>query len=115
MAPRRKNRTRKASRAPWAGWAMRKPSQAQRRRQLKNCKPRGKCFLGPGTSFPVCPGGTCKVSKQGAWAAFIRARQWGGPKKAYTARAHPRHRRGVYRKVANKAMKIIHSRTKKRR
>ena len=55
------------------------------------------------------------MSKQGAWAAFIRARQWGGPKKAYTARAHPRHRRGVYRKVANKAMKIIHSRTKKRR
>ncbi len=89
----------------------------QRRAQQEKCRPKGKCFLGPKLSFPVCAKKTCNVSKKGAWAAYIRARQWGGPQKAYTARARPRRPRYVYRNAANRALKIIYSRktkTKKR-
>jgi hypothetical protein len=110
--PTKKKRTRSRTRrkTPWTGWAKIQPSQAERKRQQKRCKPKGKCFLGPRTTFPVCKRGTCKVSKKGAWAAYIRARQWGGPKKSYTRRAHPRRSRGTYRRVAKKALNIIYSR-----
>ena len=81
---------------------------------MARCRPKGKCFLGPKLSFPVCAKGTCKVNKRGAWSAYIRARQWGGPAHAYRGRAHPRHSRRVYRDVARKAIKIIHGKTPRR-
>lgn len=99
--------------SPWTGWAKKAPNTTQRRKMMKRCRPKGKCFLGPKLSFPVCAKNTCKVSKKGAWAAYIRARQWGGPARAYVHRAHPRHGRRTYRDVARKALKIIHSRKRK--
>ena len=66
-----------------------------------------KCFLGPNKSFPVCKKGTCKVSKKGAWAAFIRAKEWGEKRKTYKGRSRPSHSRRVYNSVIRKAKRII--------
>jgi hypothetical protein len=41
---------------------------------LKKCGK--KCFLGPKKSFPICKKNTCKVSKKGVYAAYVRARQY---------------------------------------
>ena len=101
---RMKNKTRK--KVPWAGWSRLAPSAKQRTVMKRKCGK--KCFLGPGKSFPVCKKGTCKVSKKGAWAAFIRAREWGKRRKTYKGKSRPAHSRKVYKTVERKAKKIIH-------
>jgi hypothetical protein len=62
---------------------------------LKNCGK--KCFLGPNKSFPICKKNTCKKSKKGIYAAFVRAQQYlnktGKPK---------------YRTISMKAKKLLH-------
>jgi hypothetical protein len=40
---------------------------------LKKCGK--KCFLGTKKSFPICKKNTCKVSRKGVYAAYVRARQ----------------------------------------
>lgn len=75
----------------------------------RDCPP-GKCFLGPNKSFPVCKKGTCTVSDKGLWAAYIRAKQWGGPTKSYRGKARPRHSRRTYTRVANKAARRLRNR-----
>lgn len=59
---------------PWKGWKNQKPSTHQRTVMLKKCGK--KCFLGPNKSFPICIKNTCKRSKKGIYAAYIRAREW---------------------------------------
>jgi hypothetical protein len=35
-----------------------------------------KCFLGSKKSFPICKKKTCKISRKGVYAAYIRAKEW---------------------------------------
>lgn len=56
------------------GWAKVAPGQHERTLQLKRCGRR--CFLGKGTSYPICARGTCKRSKKGIYAAYTRANQY---------------------------------------
>lgn len=58
---------------PWKGWGKQAPNQHQRTIMLRNCGE--KCFLGKKTSYPICKKNTCKISKKGVWAAYIRSRQ----------------------------------------
>ena len=87
----RKYGSRKRRQVPWAGWAKIAPQGHARTVMKRNCG--RKCFLGPDKSFPVCAKGTCKVNSKGAWAAYIRAREWGKKKSSYKGEARPRHRR----------------------
>jgi hypothetical protein len=66
-----------------------------------------KCFMGPDKSFPVCAKGTCKVNAKGAYAAYIRARQWGKSDSSYKGKSRPSMKRRVYADVARKAKKIL--------
>jgi hypothetical protein len=59
---------------PWKGWKKEKPGYHQRTVMLKKCGK--KCFLGPNKSFPICKKNTCKVSKKGVYAAYVRSRQY---------------------------------------
>lgn len=72
MKSKRKSVQRKS--VPWKGWSLEKPSRHERTVMRKKCG--SKCFLGPGTSFPICKKNTCNVSKKGIAAAYVRARQW---------------------------------------
>jgi len=62
------------SNAPWRGWKNEKPSTHQRTIMLRKCGK--KCFLGPKKSYPICKKNTCKISKKGVYAAYVRARQY---------------------------------------
>jgi hypothetical protein len=66
------SKTRKS--VPWKGWKNEKPSTHQKTVMLKKCGK--KCFLGPKKSFPICKKNTCKISKKGVYAAYVRARQY---------------------------------------
>ena len=59
---------------PWTGWKSENPNSSQRTVMMKKCGK--KCFLGPKKSFPICKKNTCKISKKGVYAAFIRSRQY---------------------------------------
>jgi len=56
------------------GWKKEKPGYHQKTVMLKRCGK--KCFLGPNKSFPICKKNTCKISKKGLHAAYIRACQY---------------------------------------
>ena len=94
---------------PWAGWGAEAP-QGHARTVMKRDCPKGKCFLGPGKSFPVCRKGTCQISSKGLWAAYIRAKQWGGPTRKYKGKARPTHARKVYTRVARSAKRQLEKR-----
>lgn len=102
---RRREKKKTKRNVPWAGWSKISPSAAQKTTMKKKCG--RKCFLGPQKSFPVCVKNTCRVSKKGAWAAFVRARAWGNKRSHYKGRSKPRFTRKVYRDVERKAQKII--------
>ena len=93
---------------PWAGWGKLAPHDRERTIMLRDCGK--KCFLGPKKSFPVCAKGTCRVNKKGLHAAYIRARQWGKPRRTYRGKARPRHRRRTYRRVAKRAKSMLRRR-----
>ena len=59
---------------PWRGWKNEKPGAHQKTVMMRKCGK--KCFLGPKKSFPICKKNTCKVSKKGVYAAYVRARQY---------------------------------------
>ena len=110
MVRRTRKRSRKAM--PWAGWAKLAPHGKQRTKMYKKCGQ--KCFLGTTTpgdkqhpNFPICAKGTCKVNKKGLYAAYIRARQWGKPRKSYKGKSRPRMKASYYRKIAKKAKKML--------
>jgi len=69
-----------------------------------------KCFLGPNVSFPVCKKNTCKISDKGLWAAYIRAKEWGKPKRSYKGRSRPRHKKSVYTRIIRKSKKALQKR-----
>jgi hypothetical protein len=56
------------------GWKKEKPGFHQRTVMLKKCGK--KCFLGPKKSFPICKKNTCRISKKGIHAAYVRSRQY---------------------------------------
>lgn len=66
--------TKTRKRVPWAGWKNEKPSYHQRTVMSQKCGK--KCFLGPNKSFPICKKNTCKRSKKGIYAAYVRAREY---------------------------------------
>jgi len=101
----RKTRTRKRKQVPWAGWAKLAPQGHERTVMKRKCGK--KCFLGPDKSFPVCAKGTCKVNAKGAYAAYIRAREWGKSARSYKGLARPSMKRSVYTRVAKKAKSIL--------
>jgi hypothetical protein len=84
----------------------------ERRDVLHKCGRR--CFLGAGTSFPICArlgsgsAKTCKVDRRGVAAAYSRAREWASitaRKKRSSAKAAAAHRK--YTAVARRAKKIL--------
>ena len=86
-------RTRKNGRgSATRGWKRQAPHFLQRTVMLKKCGK--KCFLGTRKSFPICKKNTCTVSPKGAYAAYIRARQ-------YSSKGQK------YRIVANKANNML--------
>jgi hypothetical protein len=70
---------------PWRGWKSENPGAHQRTVMMRKCGK--KCFLGPKKSFPICKKNTCKVSKKGVYAAYVRSRQY--------------HRRNISQKAKN--------------
>jgi len=69
------NKTRKNRKnVPWKGWKKQTPGTHQRTEMLKKCG--NKCFLGPNKSYPICIKNSCKISKKGIYAAYIRSRQY---------------------------------------
>ena len=95
-----KTRKRKTS-----GWAKISPKGKARTRMLKKCG--RKCFLGPKKSFPICAKGTCKISKKGLYAAYVRSRQWGKKRKTYKGRSRPTMKRRTYTRISKKAKKML--------
>ena len=77
---------------PTKGWSKLSPGTHARTVMLKKCGK--KCFLGAKKSFPICKKNTCKISKQGVYSAYIRARQFSS-------------RGNKYRKVARKAERLL--------
>jgi hypothetical protein len=88
------HRTRKN--VPWRGWKNEKPGYHQRTVMKHKCG--SKCFLGPNKSFPICKKKTCKVSRKGVYAAYVRAREY------QTIKNRPK-----YSKIASKALKMLSS------
>ena len=85
-----KSKTRKNT--PWRGWKQEKPGYHQKTVMLRECGK--KCFLGKVKSFPICKKNTCKVSKRGVYAAYVRSRQY-------------RTRGKKYRNISHKAKKML--------
>lgn len=87
--------TKTRKKVPWAGWSTQKPSRRERTIMLRNCGK--KCFLGPNKSFPICKKKTCKKSRKGIYAAYVRAREYStikGSKK--------------YKHISKKAYNMLH-------
>jgi hypothetical protein len=94
----------------WSGWAAQAPGAHERTIMKRDCYPYSKCFLGPNKSFPVCKKGTCDVSDEGLFAAYVRARQWGGPTRKFKGQSRPRHDSKVYAKTARNAKRRLKQR-----
>lgn len=80
---------------PWKGWSKQQPSTHQRTIMMKRCGK--KCFLGPNKSFPICKKNTCRISKKGVYAAYVRSREYStikGSKK--------------YKNISKKAYRMLH-------
>ena len=110
MAYGKRSRSRRATRkrVPWAGWSKIEPRGHKRTVMKRDCGK--KCFLGPDKSFPICAKDTCRVNDKGLWAAYIRAKEWGKPRKSYKGKARPRHSRRVYTRVADRARSMLRRR-----
>jgi hypothetical protein len=63
------------------GWKNERPSFAQRTIMLNKCGK--KCFLGKNKSFPICKKNTCKISRKGVHAAYVRSRQFSSRGRKY--------------------------------
>ena len=97
--------TRKNLNLPWSGWSKTNPRYHERSVMKKVCGQR--CFLGNDKSFPICDKGTCNVNDKGIWAAYVRAREFGSPRKVKTSK---KHGKSYYRKIANKSKKLLQAR-----
>ena len=90
---------------PWSGWKREKPTTHQKTLMMRKCGK--KCFLGPKKSFPICKKNTCKVSKKGVYAAYIRARQWTKKAKSGLRRYVPKYSQKTYKKIAKKSKRLL--------
>lgn len=79
---------------PWRGWKKEKPGYHQKTVMMKKCGK--KCFLGPGKTFPVCKKNTCKISKHGVYAAYVRSNQY------YNKTLRPK-----YKNISRKAKRLL--------
>ena len=95
-------------RMPWSGWKYNKPSRHQRTVMKRKCGK--KCFLGPGTSFPICKKNTCKVNPAGVYAAFVRSREWKNKPSSYKGISRPKYSQSTYRKIATRAKRLLRRR-----
>ena len=95
----RKNR-KKVSRNPWDGWSKLSPNYKQKTTMKKNCGK--KCFWGVEKSFPVCKKNTCRKSRKGVWAAYIRAKQMQSKKTKKLIK-----KKNNYTRIINKARKFL--------
>ena len=94
-------------------WSRRAPKTVgDRSAVLTTCGRR--CFLGSGTTFPICArlgsarSRSCKIDRRGVQAAYSRARQWAAitaRKKGSSIKAARSHRR--YTAVARRAKAIL--------
>lgn len=82
MAPTMTKTKKNRKNVPWKGWKNECPSRRQRIVMLNRCGK--KCFLGENISFPICKKNTCKISKKGVYAAYVRARQYSSKGRKYT-------------------------------
>lgn len=80
---------------PWRNWKKEKPGYHQKTIMLKKCGK--KCFLGPNKTFPICKKNTCKVSRKGVYAAYVRAQEYKSIKGTQK-----------YSKIADKASRMLH-------
>ena len=64
----------KTRKLPWKGWSKEKPSTHEKTVMYKKCSK--KCFLGENKTFPICKKNTCKISRKGVYAAYVRANQY---------------------------------------
>jgi hypothetical protein len=130
---RRDRKTRKS--VPWKGWGKIEPKGRERTEMYRRCGKR--CFLGTKTkrdkqhpNFPICAKNTCKVSDKGLWAAYIRAKQWGKPRKDYKSKgkwvtwhmkdgktkkvwykgSRPEFKQSYYTRISRKAKKMLERR-----
>ena len=71
---------------PWSGWKNQAPTRKQRTTMYKKCGK--KCFLGSKKSFPICIKNTCKISKKGVYAAYVRSREYRKRGSRYYAISH---------------------------
>jgi len=81
---------------PWYNWKNERPSFHQRTVMKSKCGK--KCFLGPKKSFPICKKNTCRISKKGVYAAFVRSQQYLN-----------KTGRSKYRNVSAKAKRLLSS------
>lgn len=75
-------------------WSKQQPGYHDRTVMLQRCGK--KCFLGPRKTFPICRRNTCKISKKGVYAAYIRAREY------MTIKKRPK-----YRRISQKARHLL--------
>ena len=94
--------TRKQLARTQKSWRKNQPTAHQRTLQMKRCGK--KCFLGSKKSFPICDVGTCKPSKGGLMAAYVRAREMTRRARESTIK---KHRASYYYSVAKKAKKLL--------
>lgn len=101
------NKVKTRKNLPWSGWSREKPGYHQKTVMLKKCG--RKCFLGPNKSFPICKKNTCKISRKGVYAAYVRAKEWGNRRSTYKNRkgSHPKYSMSVYKRIANKSKKLL--------
>jgi hypothetical protein len=92
------NKTRK-SHVPWKGWNKEKPSFHEKTIMLKKCG--RKCFLGSRKTFPICKKNTCKISRIGVYAAFVRAREYSTLNK----------KDKKYKNISKRAKKLLRSKS----
>lgn len=96
------NTSRKAYLKSLTSWTKNKPSRHERTLMEKNCGK--KCFLGSKKSFPICYKNTCKISRGGVQAAYIRAREM--TRRART-KSIKKHSAPYYYSVAKRAKNIL--------
>lgn len=108
----RNRRTRKTSKKVNMWIAKKAPYGKERTKMLKKCGK--KCFLGSKKSFPICNKGTCKINSTGISAAYMRAKQWGNTRNRLIRKQLP-HSRKTYKRIAQKAKKMLKSRKRGKR
>ena len=109
---RSRNRGSSYSRGNNRSWKKDAPNDKERGVMLKKCGK--KCFLGPGTSFPICTCGTCYVNRRGVQSAYSRAREWASitAKKKHTSENAKAYRK--YVEVAKRAKRILKNSTRRK-